>query len=91
MELPADGHVHSEWSWDADLGSMEATTCARAVELGLPAVAFTEHVDCTPFRAGFLEEKSSALGAGLADAARMAEAQGFRPDTRPEDPWIVGR
>ena len=42
--LPVDGHVHSEWSWDAPEGSMERT-CARAVELGLPAVAFTEHAD----------------------------------------------
>ncbi len=42
--LPADGHVHSQWSWDAPGGSMEQT-CRRAVELGLPAVAFTEHVD----------------------------------------------
>ena len=42
--LAADGHVHSEWSWDAPDGSMELT-CARAVDLGLPAVAFTEHVD----------------------------------------------
>jgi len=54
MQLPADGHVHSQWSWDAhDVGAM-ADTCARAVLLGLPAVAFTEHVDFTPFRAGFL-------------------------------------
>ena len=42
--LPADGHVHSEWSWDAENGAMERT-CARAVELGLPALAFTEHAD----------------------------------------------
>jgi histidinol-phosphatase (PHP family) len=42
--LPADGHVHTEWSWDAVAGSMEQS-CARAVELGLPAVAFTEHAD----------------------------------------------
>lgn len=46
MGLPADGHVHSEWSWDALNGSMERT-CARAVEIGLPALAFTEHVDLT--------------------------------------------
>ena len=46
MVIPLDGHVHSEWSWDAVAGDMEAT-CARAVELGLPAVAFTEHVDHT--------------------------------------------
>jgi histidinol-phosphatase (PHP family) len=44
VPLPADRHVHSEWSWDAGNGSMEQT-CARAVELGVPAVAFTEHVD----------------------------------------------
>ncbi|MGH3737341.1 MAG: PHP domain-containing protein [Micromonosporaceae bacterium] len=46
MTLPPDGHVHSEWSWDAPNGSMERS-CARAVELGLPAIAFTEHVDHT--------------------------------------------
>ena len=44
--LPADGHVHTEWSWDCALGHM-AATCARAAALGLPAVAFTEHLDFT--------------------------------------------
>jgi histidinol-phosphatase (PHP family) len=44
--LPADGHVHSEWSWDAPLGAMERT-CERAVAIGLPAIAFTEHTDFT--------------------------------------------
>jgi histidinol-phosphatase (PHP family) len=42
--LPPDNHAHTEWSWDALVGSMEGS-CARAVELGLPAIAFTEHVD----------------------------------------------
>lgn len=46
VTLPADGHLHSEWSWDAEKGSM-AGSCARAVELGLPAIAFTEHLDHT--------------------------------------------
>ena len=46
MSLPADSHVHTEWSWDAQHGSMQRS-CARAVELGLPSVAFTEHVDHT--------------------------------------------
>jgi len=49
VTLPADSHVHSEWSWDAPKGSMERT-CARAVDLGLPAIAFTEHVDRTVWR-----------------------------------------
>ena len=44
--LPPDGHVHTEWSWDAAAGSMEQS-CARAVELGLPSIAFTEHADFT--------------------------------------------
>lgn len=44
--MPADSHVHSEWSWDALKGSMERS-CARAVDVGLPAIAFTEHLDHT--------------------------------------------
>lgn len=46
VTLPTDSHVHSEWSWDAVAGSMQRT-CARAVEIGLAAVAFTEHADYT--------------------------------------------
>lgn len=49
MSLPADAHVHSEWSWDAgsdpaSAGVMERI-CARAVRIGLQAVVFTEHLD----------------------------------------------
>jgi histidinol-phosphatase (PHP family) len=69
MTLPADSHVHSEWSWDAPDGSMERT-CARAVELGLPAVAFTEHLDHTvwtvaldgPHASGFLASLATPEG-----------------------------
>jgi histidinol-phosphatase (PHP family) len=39
-----DNHVHTQFSWDAPEGDMDAT-CRRAVELGLPAIAFTEHAD----------------------------------------------
>jgi histidinol-phosphatase (PHP family) len=48
--LPADGHVHSEWSWDTGgphsdaVGRMHAA-CAQAVRIGLPAIVFTEHLD----------------------------------------------
>ena len=48
IALPPDSHVHSQWSWDALAGSMY-DTCLRAVEIGLPAVAFTEHADFTPW------------------------------------------
>ncbi len=50
MSLPADAHVHSEWSWDTGgphsdaMGRMRAT-CERAVRIGLPALVFTEHLD----------------------------------------------
>ena len=46
--MPSDSHVHTEWSWDAARGSMDRT-CAQAVRLGLPSVAFTEHVDLLPW------------------------------------------
>lgn len=50
MELPADAHTHSEWSWDTGGPTAEnrgrmAAMCAQAVRIGLPAIAFTEHLD----------------------------------------------
>ncbi|MBE3205807.1 histidinol-phosphatase [Frankia sp. CH37] len=48
MRLPADSHVHTEWSWDTAVGSMEHS-CLRALEVGLPSISFTEHSDFTPW------------------------------------------
>ncbi len=49
MMLPADAHVHSEFSWDAatDPASEDLMRrmCARAERIGLPALVFTEHLD----------------------------------------------
>jgi histidinol-phosphatase (PHP family) len=42
-----DLHVHTEWSYDAADGWMEGS-CRRAVELGVPTIAFTEHADFEP-------------------------------------------
>ena len=36
--------MHTEWSYDGPRGSMERS-CKRALELGLPAIAFTDHAD----------------------------------------------
>ena len=49
--VPGDSHVHTEWSWDTVAGSLRAS-CARAVALGMPSIAFTEHVDLTPWPIG---------------------------------------
>src|SRR5437660_1221924 len=51
MPLPPDLHVHTEWSWDAPNGHMERS-CERALEVGLPALAFTEHADWALVHAG---------------------------------------
>ncbi len=63
MTLPADDHVHTQWSWDAPDGDMEQT-CARAVAIGLPAVAFTEHADHTTWTVtpGSLDESEHLRG-----------------------------
>jgi histidinol-phosphatase (PHP family) len=44
--LPADQHVHTQWSPDAPQGSMR-DACARAAELGLPGITVTDHADLT--------------------------------------------
>lgn len=51
MGMPADDHVHSEWSYDAPRGDMERA-CEHAVRIGLPSLAFTEHVDFTAWGPG---------------------------------------
>ncbi|NUT37121.1 MAG: PHP domain-containing protein [Hamadaea sp.] len=66
MGLPTDSHVHSQFSWDARLvGTMEGI-CVRAVDIGLPAVAFTEHVDHTVWT---VDAEELAKGGFLATVA----------------------
>jgi len=72
MPYPADGHVHSEWSWDAQYGSMERS-CTRAIHLGLPSIAFTEHVDHTIWTASL--EGIAQLPPGH-PVAVLSDAQG---------------
>ncbi len=45
--LPADNHVHTQFSWDTGPNASMEGACRRAVAVGLPAIAFTEHVDFT--------------------------------------------
>ena len=52
MMKPADNHVHTQWSWDTSLEASMERSCERAVALGIPAIAFTEHVDFTSWGDG---------------------------------------
>jgi histidinol-phosphatase (PHP family) len=45
--LPADNHVHSEWSYDTSPEASMVRSCEQAVALGLPSIAFTEHLEFT--------------------------------------------
>ena len=81
--LPADDHVHTEWSWDATDGSMERS-CARAVELGLPSIAFTEHLDLT--RWVIAPEAKAKL---TRDAARVGADGRFRVPALDVDGYLA--
>lgn len=59
---PPDNHVHSRWSWDTPTSSTMAQACRRAIKLGLPAIAFTEHLDFTVWA-----EDDAATAEGLLD------------------------
>ena len=82
--LPPDRHVHSEWSWDAAQGDMMAT-CVRALALGLPAVAFTEHADFTAWVHADDAVKLSADRSSKEDDAPAEVGAGRRWD------WSSGR
>lgn len=89
--LPPDNHVHSEFSWDTGPSASMVETCARAVKMGLPAVAFTEHLDFTVWAA---EDRASRDGIvhrhpaqqqpidGEAYAAAIEECRDRFPDLR---------
>jgi histidinol-phosphatase (PHP family) len=59
---PPDNHVHSRWSWDTPGSSTMQKACERAVAQGLPAIAFTEHLDFTDWL-----ENDAATAQGLID------------------------
>lgn len=50
--LPPDDHVHSQFSYDAKPGASMERACEQAIRLGLPSVAFTEHLDLVTPMAG---------------------------------------
>jgi histidinol-phosphatase (PHP family) len=60
--VPADNHVHTRWSWDTADSSTMRRACERAVAVGLPSIAFTEHLDFTVWH-----EDDAATSQGLVD------------------------
>lgn len=50
-QRPADNHVHTHWSWDTADASTMRRACERAIAQGIPAIAFTEHLDFTVWQA----------------------------------------
>jgi histidinol-phosphatase (PHP family) len=74
--LPADNHVHSEWSYDTFGRTSMVAACQRAADLGLPAIAFTEHLDFTDYGEG-----DAIAGTGITpgwwDAMRPLAVDGY--------------
>jgi histidinol-phosphatase (PHP family) len=54
--------VHTRWSWDTRDSSTMRRACEQAVAQGLPAIAFTEHLDFTVWH-----EDDAAASQGLID------------------------
>jgi len=78
---PTDNHVHSRWSWDTAASSSMRLACARAVEIGLPGLAFTEHVDFTHWSQQDSAELARPSGTAVVPPARIAA----RPRVAPLD------
>lgn len=75
--LPPDNHVHTRWSWDTDGSSAMELACARAVELGLPGIAFTEHLDFTTWGHG---DNNRALQVGPRPHVAALDVAGYSAD-----------
>ena len=59
---PPDNHLHSEWSWDTGPQASMVRSCEQALAHGLPAVAFTEHLDFTVWDEGDRATTEGLLG-----------------------------
>jgi histidinol-phosphatase (PHP family) len=76
--MPTDNHVHTRWSWDTASSSSMQLACARAVEVGIPGLAFTEHVDFTDWS---VHDSDELAGTAIAPPARISP----RPRVKPFD------
>jgi histidinol-phosphatase (PHP family) len=81
LMMPVDNHVHTRWSWDTASTSTMQLACAQAVEMGVPGLAFTEHVDFTEFSHEDSVEAADAPDQPAPRPARVAD----RPRVAPLD------
>ena len=74
--LPPDNHVHTEWSWDTSSQASMTGSCEKAIALGIPAVAFTDHLD---FREGGDGDRVRAEGLDphRYDRMRLTDIDGY--------------
>ncbi len=93
MTLPADQHVHTQWSGDAPAGSMR-DACVRAGELGLPGVTFTDHADLTTLvvsgeAAAYIQAIGGTVTDGIFQPPPLGtQAAGFGPDSDGSGLWL---
>jgi histidinol-phosphatase (PHP family) len=73
---PADNHVHSQWSYDTFGRASMVAECERALAVGVPAIAFTEHLDFASYGPG---DAIAATGVhpGWWDAIRPLDVTGY--------------
>jgi histidinol-phosphatase (PHP family) len=74
--LPADNHTHSQWSYDTFGRTSMVAECQRAVELGVPAIAFTEHLDFADYGPGDAIS-GTGIKTGWWDAIRPLDVGGY--------------
>jgi histidinol-phosphatase (PHP family) len=74
--LPADNHVHTQWSWDTKAAASMARSCEQALAIGVPAVAFTDHLDFTDFTDGD-QVAAEGLDPHRYDGMRLLDVSGY--------------
>jgi histidinol-phosphatase (PHP family) len=76
--VPADDHVHSEFSYDTGPSASMRAACERALALGIPSISFTEHLEFT-----------QALPGDAIDTAQISSAYGGRRSSLDVDGYLA--
>ena len=74
--LPADDHVHSQFSYDTGADASMLAACQRALALGLPSIAFTEHVELVEPTVGDALQVRG-ITAAYGERVRPLDVQGY--------------